>query len=56
MHNDMLLKHNVEITDTISIDDSLFLAKRGIHDLFRDLLKEKRGFKYNLDTKFTLKR
>ena len=48
--------YNVEITDTISIDDSLFLAKRGIHDLFRDLLKEKRGFKYNLDTKFTLKR
>ena len=46
----------VEITDTISIDDSLFLAKRGIHDLFRDLLKEKRGFKYNLDTKFSLKR
>ena len=34
--------YNVEITDTISIGDSLFLAKR--------------GFKYNLDTKFSLKR
>ena len=41
--------YNVEITDRISLDDSLFLAKRSINDLFRDLLREKRGFKYNLE-------
>ena len=41
--------YNVEIADRISLDDSLFLAKRSINDLFRDLLREKRGFKYNLE-------
>ena len=30
------------------MDDSLFSAKRSINDLFRDLLREKTGFKYNL--------
>ena len=39
--------YDVEVTDSISLDDSLFLAKRSINDLFRDLLREKRGFKYN---------
>ena len=48
--------YDVEITDRISIDDSLFLAKRSINDLFKDLLREKRGFKYNLLTEITLKR
>ena len=32
-----------------------FLAKSSIVDLFKDLLKEKRGFKYNLMTTITLK-
>ena len=48
--------YNVEITDRISLDDSLFLAKRSINDLFKDLLREKRGFKYNLEIIVTLKR
>ena len=48
--------YNVEITDRISLDDSLFLAKRSINDLFKDLLREKRGFKYNLYIVVTLKR
>ena len=48
--------YDVEITGRISIDGSLFLAKRSINDLFKDLLREKRGFKYNLLTEITLKR
>ena len=41
--------YDVEVIDNTSLDDSLFLAKRSINDLFRDLLREKRGFKYNLE-------
>ena len=48
--------YDVEITDRISIDDSLFLAKSSINDLFKDSLREKRGFRYNLVAKITLKR
>ena len=48
--------YNVEAVDRISLSDSLFLATSSINDLFRDLLKEKRGFKYNLKTSVTLKR
>ena len=47
--------YNVEVVDRISLNDSLFLAKSSIVDLFKDLLKEKRGFKYNLMTTITLK-
>ena len=42
--------------DNISFNDSLFLAKRSIKDFFKDLLREKRGFKYNLVAEITLKR
>ena len=42
--------------DSKSLDDSLFLAKRSIIDFFRDLLEEKRGFKYILSTRVTLKK
>ena len=48
--------YDVEVIGNKSLDDSLFLAKRSINDLFRDLLREKRGFKYNLVTIVTLKR
>ena len=48
--------YNVEVMDTESLDDSLFLAKRSINDFLRDLLEEKRGFKYNLLAAITLKR
>ena len=37
--------YNVEVVDSISLDDSLFLAKTSINDFFRDLLREKRSFK-----------
>ena len=39
-----------------SLDDSLFLAKRSIIDFFRDLLEEKRGFKYVLSVRVTFKK
>ena len=48
--------YNVEVVDRKSLSDPLFLAKRSINNLFSDLLEEKRGFKYTLSTKVTLKR
>ena len=42
--------------DNRNLNDSLFLAKRSITDFFKDLLREKRGFKYNLVAEITLKR
>ena len=48
--------YNVEVADSINLDDSIFLAKRSIKDFFIDLLREKRGFKYNLATIITLQR
>ena len=47
--------YNVEVMDTKSLDDSLFLAKRSINDFFKDLLEEKKGFKYILSTRVTFK-
>ena len=48
--------YNVEVMDNRSLNDSLFLAKKSIKDFFKDLLREKRGFKYNLVAEITLKR
>ena len=48
--------HDVEVIDDKSLNQSLFLAKKSINDLFRDLLWEKIGFKYNLGAVITLKR
>ena len=48
--------YNVEVMDSKSLADSLFLAKRSINDFFKYLLEEKRGFKYILSVKGTLKR
>ena len=48
--------YNIEVADRESLSDSLFLAKSSIVDLFRDLLQEKRGFKYVLSATATLKR
>ena len=42
--------------DNTSLNDSLFLEKRSIKDYFKDLLREKRGFEYNLVAEITLKR
>ena len=35
---------DVEVMDSTSLDDSLFLTKRSIINFFKDLLEEKRGF------------
>ena len=48
--------YDVEVVDRISLSDSLFLAKSSIIDLFKVLLKEKRGFKYILSVRVILKR
>ena len=48
--------YDVEVIDNTSLDDSLFLAKSSLDNLFRDLLREKWGFKYNLVAIVTLKR
>ena len=48
--------YEVEVVDRISLGDSLFWAKSSIIDFFKDLLQEKRGFKYVLPAKITLKR
>ena len=42
--------------DTKSLADSLFLSKRSINDFYKDLLEEKKGFKYILSKKVTLKK
>ena len=42
--------------DSKSLGDSLFLAKKSINDFLRDLLKEKKGFKYILSTRITFKK
>ena len=56
VHKGYAETYDVEVIDNTSLDDSLFLAKRSINDLFRDLLREKRGFNYNLYIVVTLKR
>ena len=48
--------YNVEVTDTKSLSESLFLAKSSTIDLFSDLLEGKRGFKYVLSATITLNR
>ena len=48
--------YDVEVFGRINLSDSLFLAKNSIVDLFKDLLKEKRSFKYILSVRVTLKR
>ena len=48
--------YEVEVMDSKSLNDSLFLAKRSITDFFKYLLEEKRGFKYILSTRVTLKK
>ena len=48
--------YKVEVVNRISLSDSLFLAKSSIIDLFLDLLKEKRGFKYIFSVRVNLKR
>ena len=48
--------YEVETIDNKSLDDSLFLSKTSIKNLFNELLRENRRFKYILSTKTTLKK
>ena len=48
--------YEVEVMDSRSLADSLFLAKKSINDLFREILKDRRGFKYILSIRITLKK
>ena len=47
--------YEVEAIDNRSLDDSLRLSKTSIKDLFNDLLRERRGFKFILNAKATFK-
>ena len=48
--------YEVETIDNKSLSGLLFLSKSSIKNMFNDLLREKRGFKYILGTKIILKK
>ena len=48
--------YKVEIIDNKSLKDSLSMSKNSIKNLFEELLREKRGFKYALSTKIILEK
>ena len=47
--------YSVEIMDRESLMDTLDLSRTSINELFTDLLREKRGFKYFITVTVTLK-
>ena len=46
----------VEIINNISLSDLWYVRKNSLKNLFDELLREKRGFKYVLSTKIILKK
>ena len=48
--------YSVEIMDRESLMDTLDLSRTSINELFTDLLREKRGFKYFITARVTLKK
>ena len=48
--------YEVETIDNKSLSGLLVLSKSSIKNIFNDLLREKRGFKYILGTKIILKK
>ena len=48
--------YKVEIINNKNLSDSLSVSKNSIKNLFDELLREKRGFKYVLSTKIILKK
>ena len=48
--------YKVEIINNINLSDSLSLSKNSIKNLFNELLREKRGFKYIISVKITLEK
>ena len=48
--------YNVEVIDNFGLRDSLFLAKLSIKDFLKDILKEKRSYKYSTLAIITFKK
>ena len=48
--------YKVEIINNKSLSDLLYVSKNNIKNLFDELLREKRGFKYVLSTKIIFKK
>ena len=48
--------YKVEVIDNKSLSDLLYVSKNSIKNLFDELLREKRGFKYIISVKITLKK
>ena len=48
--------YDIEIINNKNLSDSLVITKPAIKDLFSNLLREKKGFKYLLSTKIILKK
>ena len=51
-----VFRYKVEIMDTESLMDTLDLSRTSIIEVFTDLFREKRGFKYFITVRVTLKR
>ena len=48
--------YKVEIINNRNLSDSLPVTRKSIKNLFDKLLREKRGFKYTISVKITLKK
>ena len=48
--------YKVEIINNRSLSDLLFMSKNSIRNVFDDFLREKKGFKYIISVKITLKK
>ena len=48
--------YNVEIVNNRNLTDSLFMSKNSIKNLFDELLRERKGFKYIESVNITLKK
>ena len=53
---DMPKPRKVEIINNRNLSDLLSVIKNSIKNLFNELLREKRGFKYIISVKITLKK
>ena len=55
-HKKCLASYDVQCIVKNSLNDSFFSSKKGIKRLFKDLLREKKGFRYYLGTAVTFKK
>ena len=49
-------KYNVEVIDNFGLSDSLSLARSSIKDFLKDMLRDKRSYKYSILAIITLKK